>query len=148
MKKLSLYIFLILVVCNVGYANNDLIGIKLLCKDTKSTKWWNTPLKTYEFLNNFEVSINTLDSKDIEIRSYKHFYKSDLRKVYLYHNQKKYERHWKDGDKIEKDTLFVISNNREKSYTCSVIDKDKNLMEILIEELEILKLKILKNNKI
>ena len=148
MNKLSLYIFLILVVCNVGYANNDLIGIKLLCKETKSTKWENRPLRTYEFLNNFEVSINVLDSKDIEIQSYKHFYKSDLRKVYLYNNQKKYERHWKDGYKIERDTLFGISIKGEKFCTCSVIDKDKNLMEILIEELEILKLKILKNNKI
>jgi len=136
--------------CNVGFADdNDLTGKKLLCKNTKSSKWLNVPFRTYEFLNDFEVSRNSLNSKELKITSHLLFYKADIRNVYLYYSKKKYERHWKDGRVIERDTLNLLqSQYKGVLASCSVVDKDTDLKKILQNELEIIKSKILEKNKI
>ena len=150
MKKLSLYVFLVLMFCNVGFANdNDLTGIKLLCKETRSSKWLDIPFRTYEFINDFEISRNSLKSKELKITSRLLFYKADIRNVYLYYSKKKYEGHRKDGRVIERDTLNLLqSQYKGVLASCSVVDKDTDLKKILQNELEIIKSKILEKNKI
>jgi len=151
MKKLFLYAFLGLLWCNVGFANNDLTGIKLLCKETLFGKWLNIPYRTYEFLNDFEISRYSLNSEELKISSGLLFYKADLRDVSLYYSKKKYERDWKDGRVIERDTLILkgrYSKSEGGIASCSVVDKDTDLKKILQNELEIIKSKILEKNKI
>ena len=136
--------------CNVGFANDkDLTGIKLLCKETKSSKWWNIPFRTYEFLNDFEISRNSLNSRELKVTSGLLFYKADMRNVYLYYSKKKYERHQKDGRVIERDTLNLLQSQYGRGLaSCNVVDKDTDLKKILQNELEIIKSKILEKNKI
>ena len=151
MKKLLGIVVLGLLWCNVGFANNDLTGIKLLCK--KNSKWpFNSRLfTTYEFLNDFKVSVHNLNFNQLKIRSNEKFYKADLRVVYLYYSENKYKKHTKDGETIERDTLILsqFRNQKDKgTHSCSVVDKDKDLKKILENELEIIKSKILEKNKI
>ena len=135
--------------CNVGFANNDLTGIKLLCK-SKKNNWMKIPFRTYEFLDDFKVLRYSLSSEKLHITSGVLFYIADLRNVYLYYSKKKYERHWQDGRVIERDTLNLKGARNEKGEiaSCSVVDKDMDLEKKLQIELEIIKSQILEKNKI
>ena len=149
MKKLLGIVVLGLLWCNVGFANNDLTGVKLLCKETPKFKSWDIPFRTYEFINDHEYLYYRLNRYDLTISSSKGFYKADLRNIYIYTGQLEYHKESRDQFIIQRDTLYFIFKNIDSTFaTCTVQKKNEDLKKRLEDELEFMKSKILEKNKI
>ena len=147
MKKLFLYIFLGLLWCNLGFADdNDLTGKKLLCKIQN-----NSPilLRTIEFVSSRDVRVYVLNEEKLKISQDKWYYDADLKKV---------EFNWQitsDGVVFDiigylnrENLTFKWNNSKKIAASCSVLNSNEDPYEILNIELEKL-IKIQKNkNKI
>ena len=135
--------------CNVGFSNNDLTGIKLLCKQTSNFSSWNIPLRTYDFISSNEYLYNNLNSDELSIYSSKNYYTADSRNVHLYSDIENYNKNRKNGNIINRKTLEIYFQSTESTYaTCILKDKKTDLKKILENELELIKEKIVEENKI
>ena len=115
MKKLSLYVILVLMFCNVGVAK-DLTGTKLLCL-----------LKTDDIEN--EIGIKFIDDRNVSIIHIKdwkvvndeRFYWTDPEAIYL---------GGPSGTSIVyRKNLVMIFIAKEDDYQCEIIKKEFNLTD-------------------
>ena len=108
MKKLSLYVFLVLMFCNVGFAK-DLTGVKLFCDD-RGLEFLSDTKGKYYYIDKFTDVFNwTLSIKEF----------SYVVSPTLIHLQGDFY-----DSTIDRETLKLSSLSQ-----CEILDKDINLKE-------------------
>ena len=129
MKKLSLYIFLVLMFCNVGFAK-DLTGKIIYCENWRNTAGQyadqpeNWQYTSFEFLSANEVEVISVSRFKLKMKTYN--YIVEQKRIEITLGQRRY---WIDRQ--------YLTLNNEK-YCSIVEDKNINIREDMKKKLQIL----------